>query len=317
VGECEGESFAEWAAEWLATSIHLKPKTRLSYEAVLRRYLLPAFADWPIDDITQRHVRRAVASWSQAGIAPGTVSSIYSVLRSVMSSAKAAGLIGLNPCSGVRMPRAEQREMLFLDASQVLALSRAIIVPYPTLILFAAYTGCRAGEIGALRMRRLDLDAGKAHIRESLADVNGQMMFGTTKTYSNRSLALPTFLVDELRAYLRDRPSGPDDLVFTSPRLTPIRQNAFLVRYFKPAVRRAGLPAGLRFHDLRHTCVALLVAQGAHPRAIMERLGHSSIEMTLGRYGHLFPSLDDGLVDGLQAAYEAAAQSGDTPPVST
>ncbi len=82
-----------------------------------------------------------------------------------------------------------------------------------------------------------------------------------------------------------------------------------MIRYFKPAVRRAGLPDGLRFHDLRHTCVALLVAQGAHPRAIMERLGHSSIEVTLGRYGHLFPSLDAGLVDGLQQAYEASRNS--------
>ena len=71
-------------------------------------------------------------------------------------------------------------------------------------------------------------------------------------------------------------------------------------RHFKPAVRRAGLPDETRFHDLRHTCAALLIALGAHPKAILERLGHSSITVTLDRYGHLFPSLDEALTAGLE-----------------
>ena len=54
-----------------------------------------------------------------------------------------------------------------------------------------------------------------------------------------------------------------------------------------------------RFHDLRHTCAALLIAQGAHPKEIQERLGHSTITLTFDRYGHLFPSLDERLRDGL------------------
>lgn len=66
-------------------------------------------------------------------------------------------------------------------------------------------------------------------------------------------------------------------------------------RTFKPAVRTAGLPERTRFHDLRHTCAALCIALGAHPKAIQERLGHSSITVTLDRYGHLFPKLDEAL----------------------
>jgi integrase len=91
-----------------------------------------------------------------------------------------------------------------------------------------------------------------------------------------------------------------------------LRHNLFYARHFKPAVRRAGLPEALRFHDLRHTCAALLIAQGAHPKAIMERLGHSSIQVTLDRYGHLLPSLDETLTDGLEATYRAslAARTG-------
>src|SRR5207302_3117686 len=102
------------------------------------------------------------------------------------------------------------------------------------------------------------------------------------------------------------RPHEPDDLVFTSAGGGALRHNLFYARHFKPAVRAAGLPTALRFHDLRHTCAALLIAQGAHPKAIMERLGHSSIQVALDRYGHLFPGLDEALTDGLEATYRAS-----------
>ena len=68
------------------------------------------------------------------------------------------------------------------------------------------------------------------------------------------------------------------------------------------------IPKDLRFHDLRHTCVALLVAQGAHPMAIKERLGHSSITVTLDQYGHLMPSIDEALADGLESTYREAVE---------
>jgi hypothetical protein len=79
----------------------------------------------------------------------------------------------------------------------------------------------------------------------------------------------------------------------------------FYQRIFKPTVRQT-LPEHLhavRFHDLRHSNAALLIAEGGHPKAIQQRLGHSSITVTLDRYGHLFPSLDDALADALDATY--------------
>lgn len=62
-----------------------------------------------------------------------------------------------------------------------------------------------------------------------------------------------------------------------------------------------------RFHDLRHTYAAMLIAQQAHPRAIMERMGHSTITVTLDNYGHLFPKLDEALDDALDDVYQASA----------
>ncbi len=97
-----------------------------------------------------------------------------------------------------------------------------------------------------------------------------------------------------------------DDFVFTSSRGGPLRHSNFYARHFKPAVIRAGLPEATRFHDLRHSYAAMLIAERAHPRAIMERLGHSTIQVTLGTYGHLFPSLEESLTAALDNVYRTA-----------
>ena len=101
-----------------------------------------------------------------------------------------------------------------------------------------------------------------------------------------------------------------NDFVFTSSRGGPLRHSNFYARHFKPAVIRAGLPEATRFHDLRHSYAAMLIAEGAHPRAIMERMGHSTIQVTLGTYGHLFPSLEEALTDALDDVYRAAEPTG-------
>jgi hypothetical protein len=69
----------------------------------------------------------------------------------------------------------------------------------------------------------------------------------------------------------------------------------------------------LRFHDLRHTAEALAIAQGAHPKAIQARMGHSSIVTTLDRYGHLFPALDEQIAEGLDAVWRDALAASPRP----
>ena len=70
--------------------------------------------------------------------------------------------------------------------------------------------------------------------------------------------------------------------------------------YFEPALRKAGLPH-VRFHDLRHTFVSLLIAQGEHPKLISEQLGHPSVQITLDRYGHLMDQSYGDASDRLEA----------------
>lgn len=302
--------FTAWASDWLATTAHVRPKTYAHYESILRVHVLPTFAETPVGSITPADVRRFIAERVAGGAAPGTVRSARKVLRLALATAVADGAIRANPCDGVRVPASPRSEMVFLTAEQIETLASSIDSRYSTLVRLAAYTGLRAGEICALRVGRVDLTAGRITVAESVTDVTGHgLYFSEPKTYERRSVTLPGFLADELAQHLTTRPGEPDALVFTSPEGSTLHHKNFYRRHYKPAVAAAGLPAGTRFHDLRHTCAALCIALGAHPKAIQERLGHSSITVTLDRYGHLFPKLDETLTTKLDDLHRGATCS--------
>jgi integrase len=194
--------------------------------------------------------------------------------------------------------------MHFLSPEQVHRLANLIGDEWRPLILFAAYTGLRAGELGGLRVRRLDLDRRCVTVAETVGEVGGRQHTGGTKTRRVRTVPFPSFLVVVMTELIDGR--EPDDYVFGRGPM-PLRHNNFYGRYFKPAAARLGVPE-LRFHDLRHTNAAMLIRAGAHPRAIMERLGHSSITVTLNTYGHLFPELSKELTDALDDLGRSATQ---------
>ena len=95
-----------------------------------------------------------------------------------------------------------------------------------------------------------------------------------------------------------------DGLVFPNMAGNPLAESSFYVHHFKKAQEACGLR--VRFHGLRHTSVALAIAGGSHPKAIQARMGHSSIAVTLDRYGHLLPSLDADIADEFDRQMRAA-----------
>lgn len=142
-----------------------------------------------------------------------------------------------------------------------------------------------------------------------MAEVTGHgLVYGPPKTYERRGVPIPRTLAEELGAHLARRPHQPEDFVFTAPGGGPLRHHNFYRRHFKPALAAAGLPERVRFHDMRHTCAALLINADppAHPLAVMKRLGHSSITVTYNTYGHLFPALEEALTESLERSYRAA-----------
>jgi integrase len=305
----------DMAERWFETTAPLKATTRKDYRSLLDTHVLPAFGSQRLADIDTLSIRGWVARLQQAGLSASRTKHAYHVLAAVLEAGVQAGGLTRNPASGVRIPRGRRPAMHVLDAGQVEQLADAIESPYGTLVRFAAYTGLRAGEIVALRLKRLDLLRGAVHVVESTSDVKGHLITGATKTYADRTVRLPRFLRDELAAHLagQDGPSHPDGYVFTGRHGGQLRHNYFVYTHFKPALTKVGLPTTVRFHDLRHTCASLLIAQGAHPRAVMEHLGHSSISVTMDRYGHLFPEELHRLADRLDAARGEAVEAQTRP----
>jgi integrase len=115
-------------------------------------------------------------------------------------------------------------------------------------------------------------------------------------------VALPKFLVDVLAGHLAASPPGEGGFVFQAPHGGPLRRSNFRRRVWLPAVA-ASVGEPMRFHDLRHSHVAILIAQGEHPKTIQARLGHAKISTTLDTYGHLFEGLDEAAADRLDENY--------------
>lgn len=117
-------------------------------------------------------------------------------------------------------------------------------------------------------------------------------------------------LADQLREHLRSSQiSDLDGLVFSSTQGNVLRHSNFRRRVWLPAVEAADVPDGLLIHELRHTCASLLIVEGAHPKVVQQHLGHSSITVTMDRYGHLFPSQMEEYAARLDSSREAARQN--------
>ncbi len=268
--------------------------------------------------ITHPAVLGLLADLDSSGASLHTARNVRAVLRLVLELARRSGAIRVNPVDGATLPMPPPTEMVFLTADQITTLASVIADPpiaggrggaatyleYGLLVRFAGFTGLRAGEIVALRTAAIDTMRGRAHVLASATEAYGRIHIGPPKTKQRRSVPIPKSLVDELAQHLAGK--GESDFVFTSAQGEMLRYTNFYRRHFKPAVSRAGLPEATRFHDLRHSFAALLIAEGAHPKAIMDWLGHSSIQVTLGSYGHLFPNLEASLVDALDEVYRSA-----------
>lgn len=302
-------NLTDWSARWLRTKTHLKPKTLAGYESNLRAHVLPRFGANELRQVSRLDVEEWVAELRSKGFGQSGVRQARQVLNSMMTLAVETGYLTVNPVAGVKVARERQPEMLFLTAEEVERLATAIRPEYSTLVYVFAYGGLRWGELAALRRQRCHLLQTRLEIAESVSEARGELHFGSTKTYRTRMVVIPGFLRDLLAEHLsRSVPDDPAALVFTSPKGYPLRNTNFRRNIWYPALAEAGLPEGLRIHDLRHTCASLLISQGAHPKAIQAHLGHSSIAVTMDKYGHLFPSDIDALAHSLDRARSQALE---------
>jgi integrase len=298
--------FGTWATTWLASRLNVRRTTLATDEGCVRKHLLPRFGTVPIGRIARSDVQRWIKSLNDAGVGPDTVRRCHRLLKTIMAAAVEERLIPESPCRRISLPRINRREQLFLTAHEVELLADAIDPLYRALVYTAAYLGCRWGELAGLKRENLDVARRELRIVGTLEELGRDVRYvEETKTSSSRrNLSVPEFLAEMLEEHLADAP--PSDFVFVRPDGTWLRRATFRRAHWKPAVTAAGLDPALRFHDLRHSCAGLLIAQGVHPKEIQARLGHASITTTLNTYGHLWPSLGAQLDAKIENVYREA-----------
>lgn len=293
---------AVWAEEFLSLARRLSPSTQETYARDLRRYVVPRFGEYRIGRLPSDEIENWLNDEIAAGLAPSSVHRHYRTLRRVLQVAVEKKKLLANPCDHVDPPRVPKREMVFLTWADAVELAESINERYRALIYLAVDSGMRWSELVGPRRVKVDLGRRKVRVTEQLIRLEtGEWLRKETKTSAGlRSITISSETASILAAHIeRYVEPGLDSLVFPNQAGNPLISSSFWQHHFQKALETAGIVC--RFHDLRHTSVALAIAEGAHPKAIQTRMGHSSINVTLDRYGHLFPELDEAIADGFSA----------------
>ncbi len=274
------------------------------YEIAINKHLIPALGAVPLEKLTPLMIQSYCADKLKQ-VSPRTVQLHYTVLREALSHAVKWQLLARNPADAVDRPKYKRPDIGSLNAQELqkfLAYVRRSQHQDYNLIVLAVFTGMRLGELLALRWDDVDLDQGRIFVRRA-AHYTGEVGIyeADPKTEkSRRQIILPPTAVRALKqqkeAVDRAKKLQPElyednDLVF--PTIDGKMQNPKNVSHrFSALAKKAGFP-GLTFHGLRHTHASLLLAEGVHPKVVQERLGHSTISITLDTYSHTVPTLQE------------------------
>ncbi|MDP9335022.1 MAG: site-specific integrase [Actinomycetota bacterium] len=318
VADAGGLTVGAYFDQWLAGHApSLKPSTAKSYHEVVQWYVQPRLGRVKLVDLNALLISSLYADLLASGgrrrrveLSPATVAVVHRVLRKALNDAVLWGLLVRSPLLGVKPPRRNAPEMRAWTPDEARHFLRVVEADrlYGLWVLVLA-SGMRRGELAGLRWDDVDLDAGVLAVRRSRVRVSYAVHESDPKTRSSRrTISLDALVIGVLRAYrrcqLEERLAWgaawtDTGYVFTSEDGLPLHPERITV-LFGRLVASPGLPK-VRLHDLRHTSASLMLAAGVHPKIVSERLGHSSVSITLDLYSHVIPGLQAEAAEKLGA----------------
>jgi integrase len=318
----------QWLGLWLETvRQEVSPKTHERYAELVENFLVPKLGGVPLAKLGPLQIQPVYNGWAiggrldgkPGGLSPRTRHHLHRILKSALNRAVADQLLLQNPLDRRRwLPKVERRPMAILTPEQSTELLKAIEhtrIYWPTLL--ALTTGMRRGEILALRWKNLDLRGGVVRVVESLEETRPEkgratLRFKPPESGHPRSITLPGFAVEELRRLkvkqreellaLGLRQSG-ETLVCGRADGAPMVPES-LTHEFARLVGSMG--QRVTFHGLRHSHASHLLRTGAHPKIVQERLGHSTIAITMDLYSHLMDGMEAGAASQIDELFRKA-----------
>jgi len=313
-----------YLTDWLSTyaKVHCKPSTYRGYTRAIEKHLIPAFGERPLHLLRREDVKRLIAKLAEAKKARGTIVNCLVPLKAAYNQAKEDGLVTMNPVERLgrllKASRDRREHIQPLSAEELEALLKTAQERFPflyPLLLCAARTGLRMGELIGLQWGDVDFRGTFIEIRRGvvLREVT------TTKTHKIRRVDMSPVLLETLQRLKEVRQleamnEGRELVLWVF--LSPEGQrwdDRNLRRAFYRCLEAAEIRE-VRFHDLRHTYASLMAQAGAPPKYVQEQLGHSSIQVTMDIYSHLFPGGNREWVAKLDGQTERVENAPQTHP---
>ena len=301
-------AFGDYAGAWVSNQVW-RPSTTVRIENIVGNHLDPRFGKMAMASITPSHVQTMVKSLSET-MSPGSVRGIYSVLAAIFRTAIRDRVVANSPATrDIRLPEVAQRRVVPLTLEQVEILAEAVGPLYRPLVVLGAGAGLRVGEALGMPVGGIDFPRRQLSVTQQAVTVRRVTTIAHPKTKTSvRTIPLADTVLAELAEHLEGRKAKPADLLVANKDGAPIPQNRFSQTWAR-AVRREGLPAGTRFHDLRHTYASALIASGCSVKVVQGHLGHKSAAMTLDIYSHLWPQDDDRARAAVQTFFAGGVSS--------
>jgi integrase len=290
-------AFGAFLSEWLVTSkARYGAKTFERFESMARVHIIPTLGDVSLQKLTAAHLNRAYAGWIAAGLSAQTAKHHHRLIHVALVSAVKQGRVRLNVASIADCPRVDRAERKHFAPDELKAIFAAAEgSPIAAVIALALATGARRGEILAIRWG--DVDGSRLAIRRALVETNAGVSIKTPKNGRARVVTLPQSAM-KLLEELRPPNAAEGDYVFGDG-ITPIEPDSVTKR-FRTILAKAKVKGGT-FHALRHSAATQLLELHVPPKVVQERLGHSSISITLDTYSHVMPSLQEDAAARLDA----------------
>ena len=315
---------SEFLERWIEhMKAQVSPRTFHRYREICTKNLCPLIGTTTLSKLKPAQLSAAYTTALSSGrrnrsggLSPRTVHHMHTVLKSALAQAVKWELLARNPADAVDPPRVERQRLETYDVPQtatLIELMRPTRIAMPSIL--AAMCGLRRGEIAALRWRAIDLAAGQLAVRESAEQTRDGVRIKEPKSGRARTVALSATVVDELRQH---RLKQAEELLKLGVRLTeetfvathadgsPLQPD-YITHEWVRQLAKSALPR-VRFHDLRHAHATHLLSSGVHPKVASERLGHSTIGITLDLYSHVMPGMQEDAAAKVDAAFQRARQ---------
>jgi integrase len=288
----------QWCATWLEGYRTRRPSTIRQAEVHLAK-IVEHFGDMQLGAVRPSHVRSWTSALAAEGHAQSYVYRLHGRLAQVFSDAVHDGLVPRSPCSRRTSPGMGKQRPYVATTAQVWALHDAMPEHLRAAILLGAFAGLRSAEVCGLRVSDVDFMRGVIH---PAVQYPAEPLKSET---SRTAVPIPAELSAVLSAHVAAWRA--DTLLTHAGRQLAPWTLEVAVRGVRGDV--AGLPAGFRFHDLRHYFASLLIASGLDVKVVQARLRHASAKTTLDTYGHLWPDSDDSTRAAVAAALVDRADS--------